>query len=182
MYSTDSIDSFQFNSEKLEFRTNVVSIHTKVKRIYSAEHLSVSELVDNSLISLVIRIRLAGPVNWWFSLYLWYCFPWSPLPHRNVTSCCVVFLSISGTVSPDHLSHTGMLHHVVWFFSLSLVLFPLITSSTPGCYIMLCSGSQQFHLHKQQQLGNEVFPKWSKIFIEFSEFRESEKSLNHELG
>ena len=27
-----------------------------------------------------------------------------------------------------------------------------------------------------------VFPKWSRTFIEFSEFRESDKSLKHELG
>ena len=28
----------------------------------------------------------------------------------------------------------------------------------------------------------EVFPKWSRTFIEFTEFSESEKSLKHELG
>ena len=27
-----------------------------------------------------------------------------------------------------------------------------------------------------------VFPKWSRNFIEFSEFRETDKSLKHELG
>ena len=27
-----------------------------------------------------------------------------------------------------------------------------------------------------------VFPKWSRTFAEFSEFRESDKSLKHELG
>ena len=27
-----------------------------------------------------------------------------------------------------------------------------------------------------------VFSKWSRTFIEFSEFRESEESLKHELG
>ena len=27
-----------------------------------------------------------------------------------------------------------------------------------------------------------VFPKWSRTFIEFSEFRESDNSLQHELG
>ena len=30
--------------------------------------------------------------------------------------------------------------------------------------------------------NNGVFSKWSRTFIEFSEFRESEKSLKHELG
>ena len=29
---------------------------------------------------------------------------------------------------------------------------------------------------------NGVVPKWSRLFIEFSEFRESDKSLKHELG
>ena len=29
---------------------------------------------------------------------------------------------------------------------------------------------------------NRVFPKWGRTFIEFAEFRESEKSLKHELG
>ena len=29
---------------------------------------------------------------------------------------------------------------------------------------------------------NGDFPKWSRTFIEFSEFRESEKSLKHKLG
>ena len=27
-----------------------------------------------------------------------------------------------------------------------------------------------------------VFPKWSRTFTEFSEFRETDKSLKHELG
>ena len=27
-----------------------------------------------------------------------------------------------------------------------------------------------------------VFPKWSRTFAEFSEFRETDKSLKHELG
>ena len=27
-----------------------------------------------------------------------------------------------------------------------------------------------------------VFPKWSRIFIEFSKFIESDKALKHELG
>ena len=27
-----------------------------------------------------------------------------------------------------------------------------------------------------------IFPKWKRIFIEFSEFRESDKSLKYELG
>ena len=31
-------------------------------------------------------------------------------------------------------------------------------------------------------LGQVSFPKWSRTFIEFSEFRESDKSLKHELG
>ena len=30
--------------------------------------------------------------------------------------------------------------------------------------------------------NNGVFPKWSKTFIEFSEFTESDKSLKHKLG
>ena len=28
----------------------------------------------------------------------------------------------------------------------------------------------------------KIFPKWSRTFIEFSEFGETEKSLKHELG
>ena len=34
------------------------------------------------------------------------------------------------------------------------------------------------------QLFNQigVFSKWNRTFIEFREFRESEKSLRHELG
>ena len=28
----------------------------------------------------------------------------------------------------------------------------------------------------------EFFPKWSRTFAEFSEFRETDKSLKHELG
>ena len=31
-------------------------------------------------------------------------------------------------------------------------------------------------------VSNGVFPKWSRTFTEFSEFRESDKSLKHELG
>ena len=29
---------------------------------------------------------------------------------------------------------------------------------------------------------NGVFPKWSRTFAEFSEFRETDKLLKHELG
>ena len=31
-------------------------------------------------------------------------------------------------------------------------------------------------------LTNGVFPKWSRTFTAFSEFRETDKSLKHELG
>ena len=30
--------------------------------------------------------------------------------------------------------------------------------------------------------NNGVFPKWSRTFAEFTEFRETDKSLKHELG
>ena len=30
--------------------------------------------------------------------------------------------------------------------------------------------------------NNGVFPKWSRTFTEFSEFRETDKSVKHELG
>ena len=36
-----------------------------------------------------------------------------------------------------------------------------------------------------QDFNNGVFPKWSRTFLEFSEFgefRESDKSLRHEMG
>ena len=35
---------------------------------------------------------------------------------------------------------------------------------------------------KLKSFCNGVFSKWSRTFIEFREFRESEKSLRHELG
>ena len=34
----------------------------------------------------------------------------------------------------------------------------------------------------QSENGIGVFPKWSRTFTEFSEFRETDKSLKHELG
>ena len=34
----------------------------------------------------------------------------------------------------------------------------------------------------KKQGDNGVYPKWSRTFIEFSKFRESDKSLKNELG
>ena len=34
----------------------------------------------------------------------------------------------------------------------------------------------------QSELDNGVFPKWSRTFIEFSEYRESDKSSKNELS
>ena len=36
-------------------------------------------------------------------------------------------------------------------------------------------------IHDTETLS-EVFRKWNRTFIEFSEFRESDKSLKHDLG
>ena len=39
-----------------------------------------------------------------------------------------------------------------------------------------------FNLRYVEVLSDLVFPKWSRPFIEFTELRESKKSLKHELG
>ena len=39
-----------------------------------------------------------------------------------------------------------------------------------------------FALPAQTYDDNGVFPKWGRTFTEINEFRESEKSLKHELG
>ena len=60
----------------------------------------------------------------------------------------------------------------------------------PGLYLDL---SEKYILHQMTtsdfkkgiKENNGVLPKWSRTFIEFSEFskfRESDKSLKHELG
>ena len=60
----------------------------------------------------------------------------------------------------------------------------------PGLYLNL---SEKYILHQMTtsdfkkviKENNGVLPKWSRTFIEFSEFskfRESDKSLKHELG
>ena len=39
-----------------------------------------------------------------------------------------------------------------------------------------------YALNYNNSRNNGVFPKWSRTFAEFSEFRETDKSLKHEFG
>ena len=44
----------------------------------------------------------------------------------------------------------------------------------------LCTHAHILTLHSSSCVPNGVFSKWSRTVTEFSEFRESEKSLKHE--
>ena len=67
-----------------------------------------------------------------------------------------------------------------WVLYLSQQLIWLcLEIRTKACHYLasICSFE-----HVYLQSLNGVFPKWSKTLIEFSKFREADKSLKHELG
>ena len=81
----------------------------------------------------------------------------------------------SGHVSPGLPGHSGSRRCARWISSRSAVIFWPVNKVR----------SIKTVLNVTERRHNGVFPKWSRAFVkfsDFSEFRECDKSLNHELG
>ena len=66
-------------------------------------------------------------------------------------------------------------------FNLEIKNFPLHSIVHPKLYHIGNKTTKTVKFY-ENELFIGVFPKWSRTFAEFSEFRESDKSLKHELG
>ena len=94
---------------------------------------------------------------------------WSSCPEVTRVSLIQITMILSGT-------HNLPVFRDTVYYGKQI---PTYLSCRSNATVQNLSNSSQHDLICQH-IG--VFPKWSRTFIEFSEFRESHKSLKHQLG